>query len=96
MSAEGKKKRGVSGVSNAKNINFRYCGYPRAIAGTNWNYSLSTANGATDHPRLGGSRFLHAMAMGAKLPGFNPSHRAVLAADMCIEWLERCGARLPS
>lgn len=37
MSAEGKKKRGVSGASNAKNIPFRYTGggvYPNHLAQT--------------------------------------------------------------
>lgn len=81
MSAEGKKKRGESGVSNARNISFRYHGYPR-------NYSLSTAIGRSDHPRMNGSRFLQAMILGARLPGFHPSERMVRAADAVIDHIE--------
>lgn len=80
MSAEGKKKRGESGVSNAKVIPFRY-------GGSKCDFSMRL--GGTSHPRLGGSRFLHAMIMGARLPGFFPSNRARLAADEVIEHLER-------
>ena len=76
MSAEGKKKRGEAGQSNAKNIPFRYGGRP---------CNLSTHIGTTTHPRLGGARFLTAMAMGAKLAGFRPSERMYRAADACID-----------
>jgi hypothetical protein len=79
MSAEGKKKHGESGVSNAKNIPFRYGGHPS---------NLSLATGATSHPRLGGSRFLQAMILGARLPGFAPSDRMYRAADAVIDYLE--------
>lgn len=82
MSSESKKKHGESGVSNAKNIAFRYGGHK---------CNLSTAYGATTHPRLGGSRFLHAMILGATLPGFHPSDRMYRAADATIDYLE--GAR---
>ncbi|WP_394890385.1 hypothetical protein ACG873_03120 [Mesorhizobium sp. AaZ16] len=76
MSGEGKKKRGLAGVSNAQNIAFRYGGRPS-------NFSL--AIGHTTHPRLGGSLFLNAMILGQMLPGFKPSERMVRAADACIE-----------
>lgn len=76
MSAEGKKKRGESGQSNAKNIPFRNGGRP-------CNYS--THLGATTHPRLGGALFLSAMALAARLPGFNPSQRMLNAADLCMD-----------
>lgn len=68
MSAEGKKKRGESGMSNAKNIPFRYHGYPR-------NYTLSTALGRPQHPRGAGSLLVRAMNLGVKLGGFAPSQR---------------------
>lgn len=83
MSADGKKKRGISGVSNAQNIAFRYGGRPS-------NFSL--AIGHTTHPRLGGSLFLNAMILGQMLPGFNPSERMVKAADGCIEVCPVLGA----
>jgi hypothetical protein len=76
MSAEGKKKRGTAGMSNAKNIAFRNGGSK---------CNLSTHVGSTTHPRLGGARFLTAMAIGAILPGFRASERAYRAADLCIE-----------
>lgn len=81
MSAEGKKKRGESGMANARNIAFRYHGYPKG-------YSLSTAIGRSDHPRMGGSRFLRAMMLGAKLPGFQASERMYRAADAVIDHIE--------
>lgn len=76
MSAEGKKKRGVSGASNAKNIPFRYGGSK---------CNLSLAHGHTVHPRLGGRLFLGAMILGSSLPGFNPSERMYKAADLCMD-----------
>lgn len=76
MSAEGKKKRGESGKSNAKNIAFRYGGKP---------CDYSTRVGATRHPRLAGARLLHAMELAALLPGFSPSERLVKATDETIE-----------
>lgn len=82
MSAEGKKKRGESGVSNAKTMPFRGHGYPHG-------YSLSTAIG---HSRdFAGSRFLQAMILGATLPGFAPSDRMYRAADEAIDRVERHG-----
>lgn len=80
MSAEGKKKRGEAGQSNAKNIPFRYHGYPRG-------YTVSTAIGRSDHPRMGGARFLHAMELAARLPGFAASHRMIQAADAVIDYI---------
>lgn len=82
MSAEGKKRRGVSGVSNAKSIAFRYGGKP---------CNLSTKHGSTTHKRLGGSKMLYAMILGSILPGFAPSDRLVRAADETIEFLESFG-----
>lgn len=76
MSTESKKKRGESGVSNAKNIPFRYHGYPRG-------YTLSTARGGSN--RFAGSRFLNAMILGAMLPGFFASDRMYKAADAAME-----------
>lgn len=78
MSAEGKKKRGVSGQTNAKNIPFRYKGYPRG-------YTLSTNIGRTNHPRMAGARLLHAMEFAVLLPGFNPSDHLVRVTDVVIE-----------
>jgi hypothetical protein len=83
MSAEGKKKRGEAGQANARNIPFRYGGAK---------CDLSTRIGSTTHPRLGGSRMLVAMKMGALLPGFFASHRLYMAADETIDHVEnRCG-----
>lgn len=76
MSAEGKKKRGEAGQSHAKSIPFRN-------GGSKCNFSTHT--GATTHPRLGGAKFLSAMALGAILPNFNPSDRAIRAADACMD-----------
>ena len=79
MSAEGKKRRGRSGVSNAKSIAFRNGGNP---------CNLSTKTGSTRHPRLGGSKMLHAMILGASLPGFFASERLILAADATMDFLK--------
>lgn len=77
MSAEGKKKRGISGATNAKSIAFRYGGKPS---------NLSLKHGHTTHPRLGGSKMFYAMVLGALLPGFNPSDRLVRAADNFMDF----------
>ena len=95
MSSEGKKKRGEAGQSNAKNIAFRYHGYPHGIAGTNWNYTVSTQTGATTHPRLAGARLLNAMILGAQLPYFRASDRLIRAADATIDHLEKWHRRDP-
>lgn len=76
MSAEGKKKRGEAGVSNARNIPFRYGGSK---------CDLSTRIGATTHPRMAGAALLHAMELAQMLPGFNPSDRLMRATDEAIE-----------
>lgn len=76
MSAEGKKKRGESGKSNAENIAFRYGGAK---------CDFSTKIGHTVHPRLGHTKMLSAMVLGALLPSFNPSERLLNAADLCME-----------
>ena len=82
MSAEGKKKRGFAGVSNAANIPFRYHGYPRG-------YSLSTAIGHSDHPRMAGSKLINAMIVGYMLGQqgyhYNPSTRMYAAADSALD-----------
>lgn len=66
MSAEGKKKRGESGLSNAKNIPFRYGGRP-------CNYSVRIG-GARFHPTGAGSRLVNAcrlsLALGYSLSDF--------------------------
>lgn len=80
MSAEGKKKRGEAGMSNAKNIAFRYGGSK---------CDLSTRIGSTTHPRLAGAKLLHAMELAALLPSFNPSDRILRAADETIDYIER-------
>ena len=80
MSAEGKKKRGESGKSNAKNIAFRYGGKP---------CDFNTRIGATRHPRLAGAKLLHAMELAALLPDFNPSERLLKATDETIEHIEK-------
>ena len=85
MSAEGKKKRGVSGATNAKSIPFRYHGYPKG-------YSVSTAIGRSD--KFAGAKFLNAMILGAKLPGFTASDRMYRAADEAIERKEARGRKL--
>lgn len=77
MSAEGKKKRGVAGMSHANNIAFRNGGSK---------CNLSTAIGSPRHPRKAGALFLSAMALGARLPGFAPSDTMLLAADACMDW----------
>lgn len=86
MSAEGKKKRGVSGATNAKNIPFRYHGYPRG-------YTVSTALGGSDHPCMGGSRYLAAMVLGAKLPNYFRSDRMMRAAYNAAERIENRGRK---
>lgn len=80
MSAEGKKKRGVSGMANAKNIPFRYHGVPRG-------YTLNTSINATTHPRLAGAKLLHTMEWARILPGFYPSDRLIRAVDATIEFI---------
>lgn len=55
MSAEGKKKRGISGQANAKNIAFRYGGRPA-------NYSVTLGNPTSKHGA--GSLLVRAMALG--------------------------------
>lgn len=86
MSSESKKKRGESGVSNAKNIPFRYRGYPKG-------YSLSTAIGHSDHPRMAGSKLLHAMTLAQSLTGFRASDRMYRAVDATIDHITKSHAR---
>jgi hypothetical protein len=64
MSAEGKKKRGESGQSNAKNIAFRY-------GGSHCDYSIGRRPGAEAHPRWNGSKLVQAFQLGAML---KPKH----------------------
>lgn len=85
MSAEGKKKRGVSGATNAKAIPFRYHGYPKG-------YSLSTALGRSD--RFAGAKFLNAMTLGVHLPGFTATDRMYRTADEAMERKEARGRKV--
>lgn len=77
MSAEGKKKRGEAGVSNAKNIPFRY-------GGSKCNYSLTIGNPAWS-PRGAGSKLVQAMALGSICPNFNPSDHLLRKTDAAME-----------
>lgn len=76
MSAEGKKKRGEAGQSNAKNIPFRYggrpCNYSTKIGNPTW--SLCGA----------GSRLVQAMALGVHLPNFAPSDYLLRKTDAAM------------
>lgn len=78
MSAEGRKKRGESGKSNAENIAFRNGGRPS---------NLSVKTGATTHPRLAGAALLHTVELAQFLPGYNPSDRMERAMDEVIDHL---------
>jgi hypothetical protein len=78
MSSEGKKKRGEAGVSNARNIAFRYGGSK---------CDLSTKIGSTQHPRLAGAKLLHTTEFAQILPYFNPSDRLMKAVDATIDHL---------
>lgn len=60
MSAEGKKKRGISGMSNAQNIPFRYGGSK---------CNLDTKTRSTNSPYGAGSKLVQAMALEAMLTG---------------------------
>lgn len=80
MSAEGKKKRGEAGVSNAKNIPFRYGGS---------RCDFSTRIGNSSHPRGAGSRLVQAMKLGVMLPNFFASERLFRMTDMAME---RCSS----
>ena len=80
MSAEGKKKRGEAGISNAKSIPFRYNGYPRG-------YTLSTRTNRTNHKAGAGSRLVQAMALGIRLPGYKDNPILLSRTD---EAMSRC------
>lgn len=78
MSAEGKKKRGESGKSNAKNIPWRYHGrYPKGY--------FDKPVGRSDHPCGAGSRLVAAMILGIRLPGFSPSDVLLARTDAAME-----------
>lgn len=83
MSAEGKKKRGEAGKSNAASIPFRYHGRkpPR--------YN-DTSIGASQHPCGAGSRLVNAMRLGICLPNFSASERLMRMTD---EAMVRCGSK---
>lgn len=82
MSAEGKKKRGESGQTNAKNIPFRYGG--RAC-------DLSLRISSTTHPRMGGARMLHALGLAWEIFKVEPTDRLLRAADEVIDHIARRG-----
>lgn len=77
MSAEGKKKRGQAGLTNAQSIPFRYGGRP-------CNYS--TAHGNPRSKYGAGSKLVGAMIFGALMAGsrFNPSQRLVEMTDAAM------------
>ncbi len=82
MSAEGKKKRGESGVSNAKNIAFRYggskCDYDERSR------PLSSRYG-------NGSLFVRAMLLGSMLGvKFSAPQTTVLCQDRVFNAMSRC------
>lgn len=86
MSAEGKKKRGEAGASNAKNIPFRYGGSK---------CNVSTGLGRAE--RSSGATFLSAMALGmvvARMQGkaLNLPNRAWVWAD---EAMDHCTVERP-
>lgn len=82
MSAEGKKKRGLSGQANAKSIPFRYGGRPA-------NYSTTLGHAVS---RCGnGSRLVQAMVLGIRLPGFSPSEQLLQKTE---EAMGRCTSSL--
>jgi hypothetical protein len=76
MSAEGKKKRGLSGQANAKTVPFRYGGKP-------CNYSVTIGHPAWS-PRGAGSKLVQAMALGVRLSGFNPSQQLLNKTDAAM------------
>lgn len=78
MSAEGKKKRGISGLANAKNIPFRNGGSK---------CDLSTRIGHTNSKYGAGSKLVQAMGLGAMLPSFNTSQRLL---DLTDNAMGRC------
>lgn len=78
MSAEGKKKRGEAGQSNAEAIPFRYHGRKPPQYNDN-------RIGRTDV--RGTSKMVQAVMLGSKLPGFNPSQRLV---KMTEDAMDRC------
>lgn len=82
MSAEGKKKRGEAGQSNAKSIPFRYHGRKPPQYNDN-------RIGRTDV--RGTSKMVQAVLLGSKLHGFNPSQRLM---SMTEGAMERCTHKL--
>jgi hypothetical protein len=80
MSAEGKKKRGLSGQSNAKSIAFRY-------GGSKCDYSIGYRPGAASHPRWAGSKLVQAFTLGTVLSKrypFKVSQRLAVHVDAAM------------
>lgn len=75
MSAEGKKKRGESGLSNAKNIPFRY-------GGSKCDYS--THHGRTTSPYGAGSALINALRIGLLFPNEGLSAKMLRTADAAM------------
>ena len=80
MSSEGKKKRGESGMSNAKSIAFRY-------GGSKCDYSVGRRAGGGAHPRWAGTKLVQgfdlAMLIREKHP-FEISHALATHVDAAL------------
>jgi len=83
MSAEGKKKRGISGQANAKEQPFRLGGKP-------CDYSLGRRLGAAAHPRWAGSKLVSAFTLGAALSNKYPFDLSPILAERVNAALARC------
>jgi hypothetical protein len=91
MSSEGKKKRGESGQSNAKNIAFRYGGRTfryEGFTGLNCDYSIEPRSASS---RCGaGSLLVRAMALGDLLSVKHPAPISVSSALKTEQAMLRC------
>jgi hypothetical protein len=91
MSAEGKKKRGESGQSNAKNIAFRYGGRTlryEGFTGSNCDYSNESRHASS---RCGaGSLLVRAMALSDMLSVKYPATISVSLALKTEQAMMRC------
>lgn len=83
MSAEGKKKRGASGLSNAKTQPFRLGGRP-------CDYFVGRRPGAAAHPRWAGTRLVSAFALGAAIAKRYPMEVSTNLAAHVDAAMARC------